>query len=288
MYFRSLSLLVGLLVALLASLGSHASADTYFSDRWLPETSIGGVPVTGGFVYDATTGTVVGDTSGLAGFCASGACGLHLSAGNALTLSDGNGGFLNITFHTSSTFQTFGSNRISLVENWGGANILGVEPGIAISAPGGLRVSPVNLLLEQWSANASFGGVPIMGSFLYDATDRVILSSNTSIAGFCSSATCGLRISASNVLTISNGDVGSLDIIFRDPTFQTLGSNPISRVFDSGGTIIAGVEPGISVSATGALNVSAAPAPSPGAGLTSLLALAGGIFTSRSRRERGA
>jgi hypothetical protein len=285
MHFRSLPLLAGFVAALSAALSTQASADTYYSDRWLPGTSVGGVSLSGGFVYDATTGGVSGDTSSIPGFCSSGACGLSIVAQNALTLSGSGGGLIDVAFNVGPTFRTIGSNPILTVMNLGAPDILG-GPGL-LSSTGGLNVSPA-FVSEQWSANATIGGVPITGGFLYNATNGTIISSNTSIAGFCASATCVLSIVAQNALTISAPGGGLLDIAFNvGPTFQTIGSNPILTVMNLGAPDILG-GPGV-LSSTGSLILSPALAPAsgpaPGVGLASLLALAGAMFGSRRLRN---
>jgi hypothetical protein len=233
---------------------------------------------------------VLGDTSGLPGFCSSATCSLSIVANNALQLSNGSGA-LDVAFNAGHTFQTLGSNPISFVSNFGQTVVFGFFPGNGLPSTGGLNVLPA-LVSEQWSANASIGGVPIVGGFLYDPIHGTIVSSSTSIAGFCSSATCSLSIVANNALRLSNGS-GALDVAFNaGPTFQTLGSNPISFVSNFGQTAVLGFFPGNELPSTGSLNVLpaalSAPAPAPGVGLASLLALVGAMFCSRRLREGGA
>jgi len=138
MRFRPFSLLAGLVTSLCAGMSTQASADALYHDIWLPGTTVGGAPLVGGFVYDATTGAVFGDTSSIPGFCSGGACGLSIFAQNALSLSGADGGFLQVAFNAGPTFKTIGSNPILFVDNAGAPGFF--PPGI-IPSTGSLNVS---------------------------------------------------------------------------------------------------------------------------------------------------
>jgi hypothetical protein len=283
MQFRSLPLLAGLIIASMACFGRPAFADAYYLERWSAGASVRGVPFTGGFVYDATTGGVIGgNNTSIPGFCASGGCAFNINTPSEVVVSNAAGASVQLIFN-DATFGTIGPHLLKFAINGPLPDIFGFQY-FPLSVTGGLNVSAVPLLLEQWTAGASIGGVPITGSFFYDPATGGIVGNNTSIPGFCASGGCAFNILARSDVVVSNAAGASVQLIFNDATFGTIGPHLLNIVMNGPQPDIFG-GPDRPLSATGGLNVSAAPAPAPGVGLASLFALAAAIFGSRRLRD---
>jgi hypothetical protein len=140
MQFRSLPLLAGLVIASMACFGRPAFADAYYLERWSAGASVSGVPFTGGFVYDATTGGVIGgNNTSIPGFCASGGCAFNINARNAVVVSDAAGASVQLTFN-DATFGTIGPHLLNLAINGPLPDVFG-GPILGLSVTGGLNVS---------------------------------------------------------------------------------------------------------------------------------------------------
>ena len=283
MQLRSLPLLAGLVAAFFACLDRSALADSYFLENWSADASIAGVPIAGRFIYDVTTGGVVGDTTSISGFCASGACGFQFLSTNAVTLSGSGAASVDVYFQDAN-FATAGAHQMKFAINGVKKDVFGVS-GLVRHTTGGLSVSAVPLLLERWTAGASLGGVPITGNFFYDPAAGSVVQDMTSIPGFCAPGACGFSFLSDRAVTLSAPGRAAVQLYFQDPTFGKIGTHLLGFGVNGDVSDAFGVA-GRALRATGGLDVlppalASAPSPAPGFGSASLLALACAMLWTR-------